>query len=273
MEIDYVGREQIAQILGDERYQLWLDMHLFLLDRYHVELVWNYKQKENTYECRYKTAGRPLLTLELKPQKFVCLIILGQAERDLFEEHRQEYSKEFLKLYDETPCFHDGKWLFYGTENLDMLQDVKKILLIKKKPNVNMAICGYCCDRCQANRKNSKKKDQRERISTMWKKYYGFYIPPEECNCDGCKCKKKDALHLDSGCPIRECHIKHEVEHCYECTEYPCDTFRERVGLSLEKAKEEQGDAFSEEEFERYLETFDNSSRNERIRKSLGLKK
>lgn len=40
------------------------------------------------------------------------MIIFGKAERDKFENSREEFSEYINSFYDNTKQYHDGKWLY-----------------------------------------------------------------------------------------------------------------------------------------------------------------
>ncbi len=102
-------------------------------------------------------------------------------------------------------------------------------------------MCGYLCDICKAFAPNIKKKDERERLSALWTKYYDLDIPAERIYCEGCRSVKKDATRIDNNCPVRACVLQNRIDNCGQCSKYPCEVFMERKGLSYEEARKEQG--------------------------------
>lgn len=63
------------------------------------------------------------------------MIIFGKAEREKFEETRENYSESVQKIYDEAKTYHDGKWVMFEPVDTVMFSDFKKMLAIKRKPN------------------------------------------------------------------------------------------------------------------------------------------
>ena len=63
------------------------------------------------------------------------MIIFGKAERTKVEEIRNELSSDILETYDNAQTFHDGKWVMFNITDYSMIEDFKKLLFIKKKPN------------------------------------------------------------------------------------------------------------------------------------------
>ena len=51
------------------------------------------------------------------------------------EEIRNELSSDVLETYDNAQTYHDGKWVMFDIIDNSILEDLKKLLLIKRKPN------------------------------------------------------------------------------------------------------------------------------------------
>ena len=62
-------------------------------------------------------------------------MIFGKVEREKFEASRADFSKNINEFYDSTHQYHDGKWLYINLVNSELVEDIKKLILIKKKPN------------------------------------------------------------------------------------------------------------------------------------------
>lgn len=124
-----------------------------------------------------------------------------------------------------------------------------------------VTMCGYRCDLCKAFAPNIKRNDEREKLSNIWNKYYDLNIPTEKIYCDGCRCAGENARRIDMDCPVRKCVIENCIDHCGECTDFPCATFYERKGLSYEEAKEKLGSNFCADEYNNYLLAYDNVTR------------
>jgi hypothetical protein len=121
-------------------------------------------------------------------------------------------------------------------------------------------MCGYRCDLCKAFSQNIKINDQREMQIKMWQKYYGGFEKAtiENTFCEGCRCDKPDAKRIDTGCKVRKCVIDKGLLHCGQCSEYPCDTFNLRAGLTFDEAKQKLHESFSPNEYNNFILAFDN---------------
>jgi hypothetical protein len=73
--------------------------------------------------------------------------------------------------------------------------------------------CGLYCGACAAYLAN--KRDELEEIAKAWS------MPAEDLHCHGCKSETLAVFCRD--CDLRNCAIRHQVESCGECPEYPCE--------------------------------------------------
>jgi hypothetical protein len=92
----------------------------------------------------------------------VVLIIFGKDERDKFEAERREFSPQLQQVYDAARTYHDGKWTYISLRDSQLVPDITRMLVIKKKPNRRITMCGYICDLCKAYAGSIKKHDERE---------------------------------------------------------------------------------------------------------------
>ena len=124
--------------------------------------------------------------------------------------------------------------------------------------------CGYRCDLCLAFKPNVDKQDRRKELSDGWFSLYGFRILPEDIICDGCV-SSEDPRLIDSGCPVRPCVIKKEIENCGFCEDYVCDKLRQRI-VSRSELEQELGRPLSEEEHSLFVRPYESKNRLDHVR-------
>ena len=107
--------------------------------RFHYEIdeVWaegkpTHKHYNNLY---FKRSGKPLITLCLRDGFFLASITLGGKEREKFEQQRDDFSTAVNKEYDESETLHDGKWLGFEVRDDSLIDDIIRLVQIKRKPN------------------------------------------------------------------------------------------------------------------------------------------
>lgn len=107
-------------------------------------------------ELKFKQGQKTILTIYIHDDKYTFLVIFGKKEREIFEATRNDFSQFTLNYYDNSKTFHDGKWMFIDVTTLEQLEEIKKLIQIKKKPNRKpfskenalYSKCGQRCDLC-----------------------------------------------------------------------------------------------------------------------------
>ena len=127
--------ETLEALTGKELYDLWTSLRQLIEQKYNMEQMWNHGGKKWTYEYKYRRGGKTLCALYAKEQTIGFMVILGKDERTKFESMREMFSNAAQKIYDETPTFHDGKWLMFELKDTSLFNDIERLLSIKRKPN------------------------------------------------------------------------------------------------------------------------------------------
>ena len=84
---------------------------------------------------KFRKSGKTLCAFYFKNNTLGFMIIFGKDERSKLEEIRNELSSDVLETYDNAQTYHDGKWVMFDITDNSILEDLKKLLLIKRKPN------------------------------------------------------------------------------------------------------------------------------------------
>ena len=127
--------EEIAALIGPQLFEVWNGLNDLIESKYDMERLWNSGGKKWTYEYKYRRGGKSLCALYAKENVLGFMIIFGKEERAKFEASREDYSIEVQKVYDESPTYHDGKWMMFELKDTSLFSDMEKLLLIKRKPN------------------------------------------------------------------------------------------------------------------------------------------
>ncbi|VVB64912.1 Uncharacterised protein [uncultured archaeon] len=62
------------------------------------------------------------------------LIVFGAEERAKVEAIRDRLSEQTQKEYDNATTYHDGKWVHLTVDNDTVVNDVKRLLAVKRRP-------------------------------------------------------------------------------------------------------------------------------------------
>ena len=127
--------EKIRALIGNPLCELWLQLCDTIDRKYEMECTWNSGGKAWTYEYKYRRGGKTLCALYARENCIGFMVILGKAEREKFEAHREEFGAEIQKVYDESVTYHDGKWMMFMPVDTSAFSDFMKLLEIKRKPN------------------------------------------------------------------------------------------------------------------------------------------
>lgn len=128
--------EILKNLIGKQLYSVWISLCRFIEQRYDMERLWNPGGKAWTYEYKYRRGGKTLCAFYIKENVLGFMVILGKDERAKFETGRSSFSEEVQTIYDEATTYHDGKWIMLELKNTDWFDDIERILLIKRKPNL-----------------------------------------------------------------------------------------------------------------------------------------
>ena len=92
----------------------------------------NHKHHSNLY---FRRGGKTLITLCIRDGYFLVGIVFGKDERAKFDEQRASFGREVCNEYDRAETLHDGKWLGFEIRDCAIIDDIIKLLPIKRKPN------------------------------------------------------------------------------------------------------------------------------------------
>jgi hypothetical protein len=142
---------------------------------------------------KFRQGKRTILSINIHEDYYDFQIIYGKAEREIFEARRGEFPKAIQDLYSNSRALPDGLWMLIRVDNLETLETVKQMIMIKKKPNrkpfpqnhIHMSNCGHRCDLCVHYKgKTSFNSEEMEYARQCCTAVYG--ISDWEKNCDGC---------------------------------------------------------------------------------------
>lgn len=176
---------------------------------------------------RFRQGKKTIVSIILHDDHDDFQIVLGKAERERFEAVKHTFPPGIQALYDRERTLHDGKWLFIRVADLKDLDAVKRLILIKKKPNrkplsKKNAVhgkCGHRCDLCVHY--TGITEAFRAKLILHLNAVYGVSDWDMRCTgCDtpGCHCRR-DGNEL---CEPLKCLQERKLSTCFDCADYPC---------------------------------------------------
>lgn len=103
---------------------------------YVMEEMWKEGKPKSNYrnELKYRRGGKTLVTIYIREDFFKVCVVLGRAEREKFEQARDTFSECMKRIYDGTETLHDGKWLGVDVRDETPVDDIIRLLQLKRKP-------------------------------------------------------------------------------------------------------------------------------------------
>ncbi|MHA1126665.1 MAG: DUF3788 family protein [Candidatus Heimdallarchaeota archaeon] len=112
----------------------WIEMRSFVEENYNFEPNIVYWGTKIGWGLKYQRSGRTLVSFYPEKNCFVTLLTLGKKEVEAFELIKEEFNANIVDVFENTKQLHDGRWLWLRVSKLEETPDIKKLIIIKKKP-------------------------------------------------------------------------------------------------------------------------------------------
>ena len=176
---------------------------------------------------KFRQGKKTILSINIHEDRYDFQVILGKVEREKFESERDNFPQAICDLYDTSHTYHDGKWMLIPVSDLETLEVVKRLILIKKRPNrkpfsKEQAIyggCGHRCDLCVHYTGETINEEFRKELHERVRRVYGLKPDDNFPPCNGCS---KGGITGKSDCDQIKCAKDKGVSRCMDCAEYDC---------------------------------------------------
>jgi len=127
--------ESVAAWLGASEYRHWTRLLEFIEANYPGVFTpdWIFGGKKYGWGLRFKKS-KSFCTLIPERNRLVVQIVFGGAERAKVEKILSELTPSVRKAYAEAMTYHDGTWLALAANCKEALDDIEKLLAVKRKP-------------------------------------------------------------------------------------------------------------------------------------------
>ncbi|NHJ31769.1 MAG: DUF3788 domain-containing protein [Asgard group archaeon] len=112
----------------------WKEFTAFMNENYDLIAEKKNYGKKWGWAIRYRKSNRTWCALYPRKDCFQVQIIFGKKEVEKFEKARSDFSDFVLNKFDTTRQLHDGRWMFFTVKDTTLIEDLKKLMLIKRKP-------------------------------------------------------------------------------------------------------------------------------------------
>jgi len=130
----------VAKWIGRDNHTRWVHLMDFIESNYPGVFTseWLFGGKKYGWYLRFKKS-KSFCSLIPERNRLLVLIVLGGKEREETEKILLELSPSVRKTYAEATTYHDGKWLTIVADRDKTLDDIKRLLAIKRKPKTTRA--------------------------------------------------------------------------------------------------------------------------------------
>ena len=179
---------------------------------------------------KFRQGKKTILSINIHEDRYDFQIIYGKAEREKFEARLGEFPETIQDLYNKSRVLHDGLWMLIRVDNLETLEAVKQMIMIKKKPNRKpfpkenalYSDCGMRCDLCVhytgGTIRDEFRKELKVRLTQL---YQADFWGDDMILCPGCHDNKFPDFDGDP-CHQKKCCKEQGVIACTLCNKYPC---------------------------------------------------
>ena len=126
--------KEILEYIGKTATKIWNELHLFLAENYDFQPELSYWGDKYGWTMRYRRSGKTLVAFYPEDGGFTVQVILGKKEVEKFQNMREEFSADIIKLFDDTKQLHDGRWLWITQPGTGSIEDIKKLIQLKRRP-------------------------------------------------------------------------------------------------------------------------------------------
>jgi hypothetical protein len=124
----------MGEVIGKPLDQAWLELNHFVQTTYQVEPVIHFGGAKYGWQVDYRRGGRPLCSIFPEHGSFTTLIVLGGKEAAQALARLDSFRPLVRACLENTPAFHDGRWLWIRIADVEDVADLEQLLLMKRRP-------------------------------------------------------------------------------------------------------------------------------------------
>ena len=126
---------QVAEWIGPRASARWDELTEFIESRYPsvFDRSWWFGGKKGGWSLRFKRS-KSFCNLVPERGQFKALLVFGAEEREKVEAVLPELRSHVRDDYAKATTFHDGKWVATVVDSRNVVADVERLLVVKRKP-------------------------------------------------------------------------------------------------------------------------------------------
>jgi hypothetical protein len=125
--------EEITAFIAEPAKAAWAKLTRFLNENYDIAPEKIYDKKQG-WDVRYRKSGKTLIMLTPEKTAVRVLLVLGREESQKALSMQNELSAKMYKQIEDTKQLHDGRWLWIRLDTAKDVEDIERLLPVKRKP-------------------------------------------------------------------------------------------------------------------------------------------
>ena len=126
------SEKEILTTIGNAK--LWVELNNYLDQNYDFIPEKVFYGKKYGWTIRYRKSGKTLCSLFPEHGAFTTLVVLGTKEGAKVPQILDDLTPSSRQLLGNTKQLHDGKWVFIRLIDDRYVEDIKKLINIKRRP-------------------------------------------------------------------------------------------------------------------------------------------
>jgi hypothetical protein len=124
-------QDEIRAVLASA-FSLWERLVQFIAESYGLRGELTYGGKKYGWNLWYRKSGKALASLYPQQGYFVAQVVLGRQQVE--QAYQMPLAANVRSVLENTPQFHDGRWLFIKVISEEDVTDIQQLLMVKKRP-------------------------------------------------------------------------------------------------------------------------------------------
>ena len=125
--------EEILETIGQPA-GCWTALSRYLAETYKIEGDLKIGSEKYGWFLSFRKGGRPLCDMFPEQGAFTALVVLGGKEAAQALTELPTFGPNVRACLENTPAFHDGRWLWIRVQDPRDVEDIQRLVLYKRKP-------------------------------------------------------------------------------------------------------------------------------------------
>lgn len=128
---------EIAEALGLSA-PLWDRLTSFVANAYGIDPTHVPPSRNYGWDVKYRKGGKTLVSLTPDEGRFTALVVLGEKETQAVRG--LDLGEHVRGVFESARQLRDGRWLFIDVASERDVEDIEKLLAVKRRPHAAAAL-------------------------------------------------------------------------------------------------------------------------------------